>query len=305
MSFETTLKTLKGMLDSNLLTLAGTPISLATAITFFVAIFASVHGSKYLANMFGRSDLVKHFVDVNTSVGLQRFIRVALLWLGLAFSFAFLGVDLAALFTAGAVFAVGIGFALQNIARDLISGLLLGVERKIKSGDILLVNDQLVRVMEMGVRSSLVRTLNEEDIILPNTQLISNTVTNYTYSDSLLRVRAQVVTSYEADLATVMSTIQEAAASLPKQVDEHPPRVLLVGFSERGVCFDVSIWMNDPWALPRFQSDLYEAVWWALQEQGLKVAHPQLDISVKTPLQMKSSPGFRNLAEVHDAPALS
>lgn len=284
MSFETVLHSIKSALDINVLTLAGTPISFATALTFLIFLIGSVRGSTYLARLFGKSDFVRRHTDNDTRDTIQRMLRLLILWLGLAFSFGVLGVDLAALFTAGAVFAVGVGFALQNIARDLVSGFMLSIERKIKSGDVLQVDGKLVRVMDMGMRSTLVRTLDEEEVILPNTRLISQAVTNYTHNDSLLRVRAKIVTPYEGNLSDVMDVIETAAGSLAGQSEQISPRVLIEGFSERGVCFDVSIWMTDPWALPTFQSDLYETVWWALHENDMKVAHPQLDISVKTPL---------------------
>src|SRR4030095_8726722 len=100
---------------------------------------------------------------------------------GLTLALHLAGIKLGAVFAAGAVFAVGLGFAMQNIAQNFVSGVILLVERSIEPGDVIEVNTQVVRVHQMGIRATLVRTLDDEDMIVPNSILVQTTVKNYTH----------------------------------------------------------------------------------------------------------------------------
>ena len=118
---------------------------------------------------------------------------------------------LEALFAAGAVFAIGLGFAMQNIVQNFVSGVILLAERTIKPGDVLQVDGRFVKVRHMGIRSTICRTLDEEEIIVPNATIVQSTVTNYTLQDSLFRLRCTVGVVYGSDMVLVKNTLQRAA----------------------------------------------------------------------------------------------
>lgn len=276
MNWETILTTIRDVLDINILTLAGTPITVGTALTFILLILASIRGSRIVAHAVAHSPLLTNLADTGARDATERLLRQALLWLGVLIAIGFLGVDLAALFTAGAVFAVGVGLALQNIARDLVSGLLLTMERRIKPGDVLAVNDRIVRVVDMGIRATVVRSLDDEDIIIPNGDLTAKQVVNYTHRDSLYRVRARIGVDYGSDLAAVSEALLKAASCVPGQATGVEPRLLFWELSTDAVVFDVSVWIDNPWRSPRLRSELYETVWWALQDAGVKIAFRQV-----------------------------
>ncbi len=122
----------------------------------------------------------------------SRLLHYLVLAIGVSIALQIAGIDMTALFAAGALVAVGIGFALQTISENFFSGLILLLERTIKPGDILQINDQMVRVVEMGIRSTVVRTFADEDLIVPNSVLVKDTVKNYTLRDNLHRVRVLV-----------------------------------------------------------------------------------------------------------------
>lgn len=220
----------------------------------------------------------------------QRVVHWTLLLGGIVAALQTVGIDLSTLFAAGAVFAVGLGLALQNIAQNFVSGIILLVERAISPGDVLEVEGEVVRVQHMGIRSTVARTRNEEDLIIPNSTLVQGTVKNFTKEDSLYLLGTQVGVSYGSDLKLVRETLSKAAVSIPWREQDKEPRVLLKEFGNSSVEFSVFVWTSDPWRARRLSSDLNEAIWWELKKAGITIAFPQLDVhfdsNVKEPLRV-------------------
>ena len=207
-----------------------------------------------------------------------RLVQYALMLAGLLLALQTLGVRVAALFAAGALFAVAVGFAMQNVIGNFISGVILLLERSIKPGDIVEVNDQIVEIREMGIRAAIGRTLDEEDLIIPSSQLVQSTVRNYTLRDPISRLRAQVGVTYDSDMKLVRQTLEQAARDITWRLQTKDPVVQMIGFGSSSVDFDVSVWFEDPWNRTRRRSDLHEAIWWALKDAGITIAFPQMDV---------------------------
>ncbi|MCB1033569.1 MAG: mechanosensitive ion channel, partial [Acidobacteria bacterium] len=137
---------------------------------------------------------------------------------------------------------------------------------------------KVVRVQSMGIRSTIVRTLDDEALIVPNAELVQSVVTNFTLKDTLYRRRVTVGVAYESDLRQVDAVLNRTAKDLSWRCPEPEPRVLLRAFGSSSVDFEVSVWIDDPWRMARRRSDLHHAVWWALKEAGITIAFPQLDV---------------------------
>ena len=144
----------------------------------------------------------------------------------------------------------------------------------------------VVRVEEMGIRSTVVRTLSDEYLIVPNATLAQNTIKNYTLKKPALRVRAMVGVAYESDLKAVGRALLRAAAQVEGQVEDRAPVVLLRDFGASSVDFELSIWIDDPWTRDLRVSALRDAIWWALKEDDITIAFPQLDIHLDAPLSL-------------------
>ncbi|HYQ16103.1 MAG TPA: mechanosensitive ion channel domain-containing protein, partial [Polyangiaceae bacterium] len=160
----------------------------------------------------------------------DRLIHYGFIVVGLALALHLAGIKLGAVFAAGAVFAVGFGFAMQNIAQNFVSGIILLIERTIKPGDVLEIGGSIVKVMKMSIRDTIVRTLDDEDIIVPNSTLVQSNVKNYTLEDNLYRVKVMVGVSYDSDLRLVREVLEKAAAEVTWRDKAYPPRVLLLNF---------------------------------------------------------------------------
>jgi potassium-dependent mechanosensitive channel len=217
----------------------------------------------------------------------DRLLHYGFILVGLTLALHLAGIKLGAVFAAGAVFAVGFGFAMQNIAQNFVSGIILLIERTIKPGDVLEIGTQIVKVMKMSIRATIVRTLDDEDIIVPNSTLVQSNVKNYTLEDNLYRVKVKVGVSYESDLKLVRQVLTKAATDLTWRDMAYPPRVLLLDFGESAVEFETSVWMHEPFNYRIAGSDLREAIWWAFKANGIRVAFPQLDLHLSQALSAR------------------
>lgn len=209
---------------------------------------------------------------------LGRLLHYAILIVGIALALQQMHVDLTALVAVGGVLAIAIGFAMQKIVENFVSGVILLVERSIRPGDVLEVEGRVVEVITMGIRSTVVRTRDGEELVVPNSILVSNTVKNYTLRDSLYRLRGKVGVAYTSDMKLVFEVLQKTADEFEHGLKNPRPQVQLTEFGSSSVDFDVCVWMQDPWQGNQAKSDLNEAIWFALQQAGIVIAFPQLDL---------------------------
>jgi small-conductance mechanosensitive channel len=213
-----------------------------------------------------------------------RLLHYTIILVGIGIALSTLGIQLGALFAAGAVFAVAIGFAMQTITQNFVSGVILLFERSIKPGDIVEVEGRIVRIRELGIRATIARGLNEEDLIIPNSLLVQNTVTNYTLRDALYRIDADVGVVYGSDMKQVREVLEAMADGIEWRSKENDPAVFMREFGASSVNFMVSVFTENPWNLRQQRSALNEAIWWALTDAGITIAFPQLDLHFDDPV---------------------
>ncbi|MGA9531740.1 MAG: mechanosensitive ion channel domain-containing protein [Anaerolineales bacterium] len=269
---------LRAFLDAELVHVSGTTVTIATALTALLVI-----GGSFLLSRLLRRGIKGVLVDrrgasegpTTTALNLLHYF---ILVVGFAIALQTIGIEIGSLFTAGAVFAVGLGFAMQNIAQNFVAGVILLTEQSIRTGDVLEVEGTVVKVQQTGIRATIVRSRDGEELIVPNATLVQSTVRNFTLKDSSFRLRTTVGVSYESDLSEVRKTLQRVADELPWRSPDPGPQVLLSEFGNSSVIYDVAVWMRDPWRARRRQSDLNESIWLVLQEKGIRIAFPQLDV---------------------------
>lgn len=286
------LKGAAGVLDIQLFEISGTMVTLATVITFVLMVAATFVVAGLLQRGVERAFSKSGSGGAGTGAVASRLVRYAVLIGGLGIAVHNVGINLTALFAAGAVFAVAIGFAMQNISQNFVSGVILLLERVIKPGDVIEVDGSMVKVLDMRIRATIARTLDEEDIIIPNSILVSSTVKNYTFGDSMYRLRTTVGVVYSSDLALVRRVLETTAKGMTWRSQAHPPRVQLREFADSSVNFETSVWIDQPWNMQARRNDLNEAIWWALKEAGVVIAFPQLDVHFDPPV-VESIEAFR------------
>lgn len=272
------LKGALGLLNARIFEIGGTNVTVTGIVVLIAVVIATFWGTSVLYQVVNHA-LHERGVKTSGTVGvLLNLGRYVVLLVGIAVALTMAGINLSALFTVGAVFAVTIGFALQNIAQNFVSGVILLVEGAIQPGDVLEVEGRVVRVVRIGIRSTVVHTLDDEDLIVPNGTLAQGVVKNLTMRDNTLRIRAQVSVSYESDLDAILVILDRAARTLPGRVPHREPIVLLTAFASSGIDFDVSVWIDDPWMAPRARSALRLAIWRAFRDAGVVIPFPQVDV---------------------------
>ncbi len=266
------------VISFELFELSGTPITLMLIFTVGLLLIATWTLSSFLQRAVDKGFRARGVDDIGTTAITKRLLHYAVMAIGLGIALETMGISLSALFAAGAIFAVGLGFAMQNIAQNFVSGLILLIERAIKPGDIVEVEGRVVRVLKMGIRTTIARTRDEEEIIIPNASLVQSTVKNYTLGDPLFRIRAAVGVAYGSDMRVVRDCLTRAARSVQERVADRDPVVHLTDFGDSTVDWQISIWSDNAWTAPGLASTLREAIWWALKEDGIEIAFPQIDV---------------------------
>ena len=284
MNSATVVHAARRLLDARLFDLAGTTVTLGTLLTVATIVLLTMYLSRLLQRglrgAFSRRGLRRE----GTVGALSSLVHYVVLVVGFGIAAQTLGIKLSTLFAAGAVFAVGLGFAMQNIAQNFVSGVILLVERSIKTGDVLDVGGTVVRVVETRIRSTIVRSRDGEELIVPNSLLVQSTVKNYTLKDASYRLRVPVGVVYASDMDLVFSVLQQAANSVPWRLAEPEPMVLMTAFGDNSVNFEVAIWMDDPWSARPAQSKLHKAIWDAFKQHQIVIAFPQLDVHFDPPV---------------------
>ncbi len=271
-------------LDAKLFTIGDIPVTTTTLLTGVAVVLAAYLLSKAVQVGIRRT-LQARGLSADGSVGVAtRLLHYVLLATGVAVALQTAGIKLTALFAAGAVFAVGLGFAMQNIAQNFVSGVILLVEQSIKPGDVIALDSQVVKVDTMGIRATRVRTRDGEKLIVPNSSLVQSTVKNFTLVDALFRVRVVVGVSYSSDLRLVRETLEQVAAAADFRDASQTPQVLLLDFGSSSVDYEVAVFTHDPWFARVNMSRLREAIWWAFKERDIVIAFPQVDVHFDAPV---------------------
>ena len=288
MTWVDVLQAIRGVLDFRLFEIGGTTVTVASVATFVVLVILTFWVSALLQRLIGRGMARGGLRERSTVTLVQRGTHYVVLLAGVAVALQTIGISLATVFAAGAVVAVAIGFALQNILQNFVSGIILLAERTIKETDVLEVDNRTIQVEQVGVRATIARTRDDERIIIPNSLLVQSVVANYTLADSFYRVRTSVGVSYGSDMRLVREVLEKAALQVAQRDDTREPVVFMKDFADSSVLWEISIWTGDPWRSPRLRSDLNEAVWWALKDASIAIAFPQLDLHFPEPVPVAS-----------------
>lgn len=252
--------------------------SVLTGIAVFVAFYVSSRAvRRFLEHVF--------FPGAGVEAGLGQILAALATYIivvvGTMFAFGTMGIDLTGFTVVAGGLSVGLGFGLQGIVSNFMSGFILMLERSIGAGDVVKVGDTLGLVKTIGVRSTVVKTLDNVELIIPNSRFLNDAVTNFTRADPKVRLHVSVGVSYDADPREVTTALLEAAKH-PHVLDVPEPSVLFVGFGDSSLDFDLLVWTVEPGRMSVLQSELRYRIWDALAERGIEIPFPQHDIHVRS-----------------------
>ena len=267
--------------DVNRLTLANLFYALVIVFGMFVL-------SKYVQWMLRRQVLQAFQIAEHTQFILLRFLHFSLIIIGIIVSLSTIGMSFTSLALIFGGLSIGIGFGLQNIASNVISGFILIFERPIKIGDLVEIMDVDIfgRVSSINLRSTVIVSLDEKEIIVPNSQLISESVHNLTHANKLYRLRIPVGVSYGSDVDLVKQVLLDAADEhfgvikepIPNISNVTAPFVRFINFGNSSLNFELLAWIPDSFQRFDVASDLHFIIWHKFKEHNITIAFPQLDV---------------------------
>lgn len=276
---------IRARFDEPLFVLGGTTVTVASVVSFVVFVLIAFGVSWTLRRSLQRL-YRRRGVDEGVQHALDRLLHYAVVALGSFLALDNLGVSVTALAGLGAVLAVGIGFGLQNIAQNFVSGLILLLERPVKKGDFVQVGDVRGTVRDIRARATVVTTPNNVDIIVPNGQFITEPVTNETFADRRVRVRVELGVAYGSDTDLVRRTLLAVAEASPGVLRDPPPQVVFRAFGESSLDFQLLVWLADPRDEVPAASELRFAVDRVFREQGIEIPFPQRDLHLRSGWQL-------------------
>jgi small-conductance mechanosensitive channel len=193
-----------------------------------------------------------------------------------------LGVELTNLTILGGAFGIGIGFGLQAIVNNFASGLILLFERPVKIGDTIELGEQWGVIKKLGLRATIVQTYDNAEIVVPNSDLVSNQVTNWTLAERRVRIKVNVGVAYGSDVNLVLQILMECAEEHALILKDPPPLALFMGFGDSSLDFELRVWVADFSDRRIVPSDMHQAIDRKFRQANIEIPFPQRDLHVRS-----------------------
>jgi small-conductance mechanosensitive channel len=254
-------------------------ISVGAVIEFVLTVWVAYLLSAFIRFVLQEDVYPRTNISPGISYATSSLLNYVILALGFIVAMGAVGVDFSKLTVLAGAFGVGIGFGLQSVVNNFVSGLILLFERPIHVGDAVQIGELQGRVRRIGIRASVVRTLQGAEIIVPNAQLISEQVTNWTLTDQLRRVDLSVGVNYGASPKEVIELLERVARAHPNILPNPAPRCLFMNYGDNSINFELRVWTNyTNWQ--QVHSDLTVAIYDAVNAAGMSFPFPQREIRV-------------------------
>jgi small-conductance mechanosensitive channel len=268
-------------LDSVSVVLGGlrlTPLLLIKlGVLLVVALWLSNIASNFVEGRITKSSDLTPSIQVL----LVKMIRLALMIFAVAIVMSAVGINLSALAIFSGAAGVGIGFGLQKIVANFISGIILLADKSVKPGDLVTIGDSSGRISAMKTRYVSVAAGDGREFLIPNEDLVTQKVTNWTYTDKNTLVKVNFGTNYDADPRVVCKLAIEIAATAPRALKNKPPNCILVEFAEAGMKFSLTFWIADPDGMDNVKSEVMLSLWEAFKRADIRVPYPVREIRVR------------------------
>ncbi len=270
-------------LDAVSMNFSGSRVSLLSLTKALFLGLVLVQAATVLSRFFdGRIQGSDH-VSPSVQVLMTKTVTVGLYAAAALIALSGVGIDLTSLALFSGAIGVGIGFGLQKVFSNLVSGVILLLDRSIKPGDTIEISGVFGRVENISARYTSVLTRDGKEFLVPNENFVTNEVINWSHRDSNVRVKIPVGVSYGSDLRLVEKLLYQAVEGVDRVLQEPAPFVRLIGFGDSSVDFDIRIWLSDPMAgVANVTSDILFRVWDLFAEHNIEIPFPQRDLHVKS-----------------------
>ena len=212
-----------------------------------------------------------------------KILKVVLISVAILIGLQSLGIPLSSLTVLGGAIGLGLGFGLQKVISNLISGVILLLDKSIKPGDVISIEDTYGWINKLSARYVSVITRDGRETLIPNENLITNYVENWSFSDTKVRLRAPIGISYDADVRQAMDLCIKAALNCPRVLENPAPKCPIKGFGDNSVDIELRFWVADPAnGVTNIKSAVYLEIWDLFHEHGIEIPYPQRDIHIKS-----------------------
>lgn len=258
-------------------------ISLLGVLNGIVVVALLFAGTRLAIRLIGRSIEQARSLDHYQRVLIQKLVAVTLVVVAALMGIDLLGIDLTALAVFSGAFGLAVGFGLQKTFGNLLSGLILLMDRSVKPGDVIVVGDTFGWVNKIGVRAVSVITRDGKEHLIPNELLMTERVENWSYSSRDVRIRIPLGVGYDSDLDLAEKLMIQAATESPRVLAAPASNVWLRAFGERWVEYDILVWIQDPeQGVGNVQSDILGRIWRLFRENGITIPPPRRDVHIKS-----------------------
>lgn len=279
------------LLTATLFRLQETPVTLLSILIFIFFLIASVLIGRFIKNTLQKRVLPRFEIESGLSYTLSRVTYYTIVSIGVLVSFQFVGIDLSSLAVIFGLLSVGIGFGLQNITNNFISGLIVLFERPISVGDRVEVGGVEGDVIEINIRSTKIRTLNNISIIVPNQEFVGSNVINFSHGDPSFRLDVEVGVSYSSNLDTILNALEEVANSHPKVMKMPKPQIHFKSFGDSAWDMQLRVWIPNVKERYSIRNEINQAIVRKFDELDIEIPFPQRDLHVKSSIEIPYKPG--------------
>ncbi|MGD8530150.1 MAG: mechanosensitive ion channel [Syntrophobacterales bacterium] len=270
----------------------------------FLCLYGALLISRTVQSILAEAVFPRRGVDRGAQLSMARLVHYAILLIGFLLALGILGVNFTNITIIGGALGVGIGFGLQTIVNNFVSGLILLFERPVRVGDYVEVEGMLAEIKKIGLRATIVETFDRADMVIPNSDLISNRVTNWTRTNRIVRLRIPVGVAYGSDVALVMKILLDCAQDNPSVMSSPEPQALFRGFGDSSLDFELRVFLSNVDHRLIVHSELLQDIDEQFRLNGVEIPFPQRDLHLRsideeagTRLLGKDLPGSSKLDE--------
>lgn len=268
-------------LDSISFGVGKNPITLLLILQSILTVLATLIIVLWISRALENKLMRAQQIHMNVRVVLTKLIRVVLSVLAVLIALSAVGFDITLLSVFGGALGVGLGFGLQKIASNYVSGFIILLDKSIHMGDIITVDSHYGIVNELRTRYMVLKKLDGTEVVIPNETLISNAVINHSFSDRKSQVQLPIQISYDSPLEMAMELMKNAALENPRVLRDPGPGVNIKGFGESGIDLALSLWIADPEeGSSSLKSDIYLNIWRSFRQHAISIPYPQREIRI-------------------------
>lgn len=268
-------------LSTTTFTFGTTTISILSIITGLTTMVVLIWGALFLSSVIEAKLRDAPNVTPSARVLLGKLLSIFLVVIAFLFAISSMGIDLTALAVFGGAIGVGLGFGLQKVVSNFISGVILLLDKSIKPGDVIEISGTYGRINKLAARYTSVISRDGREHLVPNEDIITQPVINWTFSDKKVRRHLPLNVSYNSDIEKAMDLMLEAAAESPRVIKNPAARALVKGFGDNGVDLELRMWIRDSEnGVTNIASEVYLKIWHKFNANGIEFPYPQRDIHI-------------------------